>query len=138
MADDHFAGLPQPRADVAELAIAVRRLVQVHEVHVDRVPGQIAIELRVQMGQRLFQRLQSGDPHLRRRKRVHPADHAEATVRGVCLAARLENRLGRGHDLVKDDRHRQAGGSVQPGDDLAAVGRHLPQRPLAIKMLAAG
>ena len=91
MADDHFARLPQPRADVAELAVAVRRLVQVHEVHVDRVPGQIAIELRMQMGQRLLQRLEARDPHLRRRKRVHPADHADAAV--AALASRHAWRI---------------------------------------------
>ena len=91
MADDHFPRLVQPRADVAELAVAVRRLVEVHEVHVDRVPRQITIELRVQMGQGLFQRLQSRDPHLGGRKRVHPADHADA--RSAAFASRHAWRM---------------------------------------------
>ena len=55
MADDDLPRLAHPRADEAELAVAVGRLVQVHEVHVDRRPGQIAVELRVQVGQRLGQ-----------------------------------------------------------------------------------
>ena len=40
-------------ADEAELAVAVGRLVQVHEVHVDLRPRQLAIELRVQVRHRL-------------------------------------------------------------------------------------
>ena len=36
--DDHFAVDAHPRADEAEFAVAVRRLVQVHEIHVDRRP----------------------------------------------------------------------------------------------------
>ncbi len=55
MANDHFAMHPQPRADEPELAAAVGRLVEVHEVHVDRRPRDLAIELRVQMQQRLLQ-----------------------------------------------------------------------------------
>ncbi len=86
MADDDLARPPHPRADEAELAVAVGGLVQVHEVHVDRSPGQIAVELRVQMGHRLLEGGQPGNPHLRRRKRVHPADYARAARRGVGLA----------------------------------------------------
>ena len=54
VADDDLARQAQARADEPELPVAVRRLVQVHEVHVDLAPGQIAIELRVQVGQRLL------------------------------------------------------------------------------------
>lgn len=47
MADDDLPGAAQAGADEAELTIPVRRLVQVHEVHVDRAPREIAVELRV-------------------------------------------------------------------------------------------
>ena len=42
-------------SDEPELAVAVGRLVQVHEVHVDLRPGQLAVELRVQVRHRLAQ-----------------------------------------------------------------------------------
>ena len=37
----------------SRLAITMRRLVQIHEIHVDRLPRQITIELRMEMGNRL-------------------------------------------------------------------------------------
>src|SRR2546429_485885 len=47
---------PHPRLEEAELAVAVRRLMEVHEVHVDLRPGQIALELRVQVQEGFLQR----------------------------------------------------------------------------------
>jgi len=55
MADDGGAFHPDPGLDVGELAIAVRRLVEVHEVHVDGRPGQLDVGLGVQVQQRLLQ-----------------------------------------------------------------------------------
>ena len=37
-------------------------------------PGDVAVELRVQVHERLLQRAQPGDPHLGRREGVHPGD----------------------------------------------------------------
>jgi hypothetical protein len=71
----------------AGLAVAVRGLVEVHEVHVDVGPGQVAVELRVQVAERLAQRAEAGDPHLGGREGVHPQDHAGATRIGVGLQA---------------------------------------------------
>ena len=103
VADDGLAGDPQPGLDEPELAVAVGGLVQVHEVHVDLGPRQIAVELRVQVEQRLGQRLEAGDPHPGRRERVHPGDDADARVarrspRGSVAAiasAERDDRLGR-------------------------------------------
>ena len=67
--------------DEPVLAVAVGRLVQVHEPHVDLRPGQLAIELRVQVRQRLLQLVEPVDPHLRGREGVHPGDHADALRR---------------------------------------------------------
>ncbi len=78
MADDRLARQAQARADVAEFAAAVRGLVEVHEVHVDVVPWDIAVELGVEVGERLAEDLQAFDPHFRRRERVHPRDDADA------------------------------------------------------------
>ena len=72
MADHDLAVEPQPRVDKPGLAVPVRGLVQVHEIHVDLVPRQIAIELGVQVQKRLLQLGQSANPHLGGGKRVHP------------------------------------------------------------------
>ena len=64
VAADHLAGYAHAGADVAELYVAVGTLVQVHEVHVDAVPGYLGVVLRVEVEQRLLQRLQALDPHL--------------------------------------------------------------------------
>ena len=65
MPDHGLAGNAQPGLDVAELPVTVRSLVEVHEVHVDLGPWQRHVGLGVQMQQRLLQRIQPGDPHLR-------------------------------------------------------------------------
>ena len=57
---------PEPGRDVPELAVAVRGLVEVHEVEVDGVPRQLDVRLRVQVQQRGAQRVEAGDPHLGR------------------------------------------------------------------------
>ena len=80
VADDRLARDAHAGLDVRELAVAVGGLVQVHEVHVDRRPRQRLVGLRVQVQQRLAERLEPADPHLRRRERVHPGDHADAAV----------------------------------------------------------
>jgi hypothetical protein len=55
VAHDDLPVQPQPAHDEAVLAVAVGGLVQVHEVHVNRGPGQVAVELGVQVGQGLAQ-----------------------------------------------------------------------------------
>ena len=43
--------LAETRKDVAELAVAMRALVQVHKVHIHGLPRYLSIVLRVQMQQ---------------------------------------------------------------------------------------
>jgi hypothetical protein len=64
MTDHDRAIHAQARADEPVLPVAVGRLVQVHEIHVDLVPRQLAVELRVQVRQRLLQAREPRDPHL--------------------------------------------------------------------------
>jgi hypothetical protein len=71
------------------LPVAVRGLVQIHEVHVDRVPREVTIELGVEMRERLLKRVQPAHPHFRWRKRVHPQDEAGAVRIGVRVKAKL-------------------------------------------------
>jgi hypothetical protein len=47
--DDGLPSATQSRLDERELPVAMGRLVQVHEIHVDLGPGEVAIELRVQV-----------------------------------------------------------------------------------------
>src|SRR5690554_2137355 len=49
MTDNHFATKSHARHYETELAIAMGALVQVHKVHVDGLPWNFAIKLRVQM-----------------------------------------------------------------------------------------
>ena len=57
IADDHLPVQPHAAHDEPVLAVAVGRLVQVHEIHVDGGPGNVAIVLGVKMEQRLAQQL---------------------------------------------------------------------------------
>src|SRR5438105_3609055 len=78
VADDCLPRSQQTSLDERELAVAVGRLVEIHEVHVDLRPGQVAVVLRVEMDERLAERRQAGDPHLGRAERMHPGDYADA------------------------------------------------------------
>src|SRR5690606_15555432 len=57
VADHRLAGRGHAGGEVGELAVAVGRLVEVHEVHVDVRPGQLDIGLRVQVQHRLGERV---------------------------------------------------------------------------------
>jgi hypothetical protein len=119
-------------------SVAVRRLVQVHEVHVDFSPGEIAVELRVQVEERLRQCRQTTDPHLGRRERVHPGDHADAGGRGVRLEAQPADRLRALDDRSVENADGDRGGRVERTGDLARVRVDLSQRLVAVEVLAAG
>ena len=110
VAGDGLARHAQAGLDVPELAVAVGGLVQVHEVHVDGVPRQSDIGLRVQVKQRLLQRAQAGDPHLGRGEGVHPGDHADAGVLGVGLQADPPDSVGVDQHGLPGDPYRYAGG----------------------------
>ena len=61
--DDDFAIQPKAGVNESGFAVAVGGLVEVHEIHVDLGPRQVAIKLRVQMQERLVQAGQTADPH---------------------------------------------------------------------------
>jgi hypothetical protein len=93
-ADRNFACQPQKRRDEAELATAMRRLVQVHEVHVDGGPRQFTVELGVQVQEWPGERSQPGDPHLRWREGMHPEDEADAVLLTVGVATECAHLFG--------------------------------------------
>ena len=97
--------------DMSELDITMCRLVEVHEVHVDRIPRKVSIILSVEMKQRLLKSLKALDPHLCRREGVHPSDNADTLsiiarslhhslnlIRRVCCT--LVNYLNRNNTTI--------------------------------------
>ena len=54
MSYDNFTVLTHPGTDMAEFAVAMSRLVQVHEVHIHRIPRNFLIILCMEMQQRLL------------------------------------------------------------------------------------
>ena len=86
VAGDDFAVEAHAGHDESEFAVAVGALVQVHEIHIDRAPGDIAVELGMQVGEGFLEDLQAADPHLGGGEGVHPGDDAD-TVGGSLLAS---------------------------------------------------
>jgi hypothetical protein len=82
-------------------------LVEVHEVHVDGRPRQRHAGLGVQVEQRLLQRVEAGDPHLGRRERVHPRDHAHALRGAVDVQHLAVDRPGVEQHRLPHDAHGQ-------------------------------
>ena len=78
VAGDYFAAYAHAGADMAEFAVAVGALVQVHEVHVHGVPRNFCIVLCVQMEHGLVEQFEAMDPHFGRRECVHPCDAGAA------------------------------------------------------------
>ena len=78
VAHHHLALHTQPGENVAVLPVPVGRLVFIHEVHVNGVVGDLAVELGVQVQQGLAVLLKSQNPGFGRGKGVHPGDHTRA------------------------------------------------------------
>ena len=77
---DDLARESHSRRDEAVLAVAVRCLIEVHEIHVDFLIRNLAVILRRKMAVRLLQQLQTVDPHLAGAEGVHPGHDATAGV----------------------------------------------------------
>ena len=80
---NHLAAHIHAGADMTELAVAVSRLVEIHEIHVHGIPGYLGVILCVKVKKRLAELLQSVNPHLCGREGVHPCDDTH-TFRVVC------------------------------------------------------
>jgi hypothetical protein len=106
VANDDFARQTHAGVDEPGLAVAVGRLVEVHEVHVDRVPRQLGVELRVQVRERLLQDVEAADPHLRRREGVHPQDQARAIGVGIRVQTEARDLVGSRQQRLEDGLQR--------------------------------
>src|SRR6185437_16483140 len=69
---NHLGVKAHAAGNESELAVSMSRLIQVHEVHVNGGPRQLAVKLRMEMRERLAQESQTRNPHLRGREGVHP------------------------------------------------------------------
>ena len=85
MTDDHLAMQAQPGADEPMLAVAMSGLVQVHEIHVDFIVGNIHIVLSGKMAEWFLQSGQSIDPHFRRRESMAPGYDTSAIIVIICF-----------------------------------------------------
>ncbi|MMZ63514.1 hypothetical protein D1872_257750 [compost metagenome] len=138
MADDDFARDAEAGADMAVFPVAVGGLVQVHEVHIDRFPWDIAVKLGVQMKQWLLQLRQTGDPHFGRGEGMHPSDHAGAGRVAVGLLQEVVNFIRRFDDRLEDDRIRESGVLIELLGDNAGVLGDLLERLWTVQVLTAG
>ena len=83
IARDDLARQAHTRADEAVLAVAVRGLVEVHEVHVYGFVRDAAVILRGQVAPGLLKQAQTVYPHLARGEGVAPGHYAEAVLSAV-------------------------------------------------------
>ncbi len=138
MAGHRLSPERHPCLDVTELTIAVRRLVQVHEVHVDLVPGKRQVHLGVQVQKRLSQDVETGDPRLCRREGVHPRDDADAVISRARLDARPAYLCCSGEHRLPDKADTDLRPGVQQIDYLGGLLSHLAQRLVSVERLATG
>ena len=101
-------------------------------------PRQREIALRVEMQQRLAERLEAADPSLRRGERVHPRNDADAPRIRRRVDARLADRLSAGQYRFPDDGHRDDTRPVEARRDLLRLRGDLTKRLLAVQLLAPG
>ncbi|CCJ96374.1 hypothetical protein BN131_4047 [Cronobacter malonaticus 681] len=125
------------RADEAELAAAVRGLVQVHKVHIDAAPRDLRVELGMELQQRFIKDGKTVDPHLRRREGMQPDHQTRAFVVIVGVAANGGDLVRCGAERLQHQFARQLRFSVQRVHHLFGVLVDLTQRFRAVKVLAA-
>ena len=132
---DNFAADTHTGADVSELAVAVSRLVEVHKVHVHRIPRNFAVELRMQMEERFLELLQSVNPHLRGREGVHPCDDADTLLVVVGSLHDGFHLFGRVGSTLIDHFDREVAAVVQPLDHFITMSVHGDDRIAAVQQL---
>ena len=80
VAGDDLPGQTHPGPDESVLPVAVGGLVQVHEVHVDLLVGDLPAILGGQVAVGLLQQIKAVDPHLAGGEGVAPGDDAAALL----------------------------------------------------------
>lgn len=109
---DNLARLAQARADEAVFPVAVRGLIEVHEVHVDFFIGNLTVILGRKVQPRLLEHIQAVDPHFGRAECMAPCDDTGAGIIIISLFYDLRDlSAGFGCDLIFE-RIRQDGGQL--------------------------
>src|SRR5690606_22728729 len=103
VAHHYLAAQTHARHNKPELAVAVCALVQVHKVHINGLPGNILVELRVQVKQRFVQNLKTPDPHPGWREGVHPGNESDAVAGVIRFPAKGCDLFRRLNDGLEDD-----------------------------------
>ena len=75
-----FTVFTHPAHHMAEFAVSVSGLVQVHKVHIHCFPRYLFVKLGMEMKQWFFQFLQTVDPHFGWREGVHPGYNTDTFV----------------------------------------------------------
>ena len=124
--------------DVPELALAMGRLVLVHEVHVDGVVRDLLVVLRRELAQRLAEVAQARDVVLGRGEGVRPGDDAGALGVHVGLVESGLDHVGREQVGLEHDLEGHLVGRVERGDDLGGVLGDVLEHLVAVEVLGAG
>ena len=127
----------EARLDMREFAVAMGGLVEVHEVHVDLGPRQVAVELRVEMDHGLAQVGQAANPHLGRREGVHPGDDPDTRFGRVGLGQHPGDLVRGRHHALGHDPDRDVGGFVKAHGDLPGIVLDRAQDVRTVQVLAA-
>ena len=109
---------------------------QVHERHVELRPGELSVELSVQMQDGLAEQGQSGDPRLRRRKGVHPKKKGPTHV-SAAFASRHKSpdRFRRERDPGLDHADGKLRRGIEGSRYLAGVLRDVGDCRSAVQLL---
>ena len=138
MPNHNFSFFAHPGHDVPKLPVSVRRLIEVHEIHINTLPWNGRIELRMQMAKRFLQLLQTPYPHFCRREGVHPGDDANASLIVIRGQAKLLNTIGRSDDLLLNQVYGDRIRRVQSLNNTSSIRSYLLQCFRAVQMLATG
>ena len=138
VAEDDLVVPAHAGEDVPELALAMGRLVLVHEVHVDGVVRNLLVVLRRELAQRLAEVAQAGDVVLGRGEGVRPSDDAGALGIHVGLVERGLDDVGREQVGLEHDLEGHLVGRVERGDDLGGVLGDVLEHLVAVEVLGAG
>ncbi len=136
VADHDLARHPQARADEAVLAVAVGRLVEVHEVHVDRSHGMSRLNWVCRWHSGLRSSTRPAIHIFEGLKVCIHGDDAGARARGVRLSHQREDGVGSLHHRFPDERARK--GRVQSLDHRLRMLVHLLEDVRAVEVLTAG
>ena len=128
----------QAGVDVAVFAVAVRALVEVHVIEVDRIVGDVVQILRCQMEKRFLQEHSAANPVFRRREGMHPGDDAGYVVVVVYVLHELRNAVGRRHDAFVYDLIGQLAAGIELVDHIFRIAVYVAELFFAIQILAAG